>query len=214
MNTYVIVPYRNREEHLPIFLKAIRKKLPDAPILIIEQVEGKPFNRAKLLNIGGVVAFQSGATHIITHDVDMIPIESTVYTLGDAVHLASAATQFGLKMPYPAYFGGVTVFSAKTFYMVNGYSNEYWGWGAEDDDILKRCQVAQVEVTRIDDNPFNSLNHVHALHDKEENKRMQANGKRFHAGYDTYKDGINNLKFELLNHVELELGVLKITVSI
>lgn len=82
MNPYVIVPYRNREEHLPIFLKAIRKKLPDAPILIIEQVEGKPFNRAKLLNIGGVVAFQSGATHIITHDVDMIPIESTVLHFG------------------------------------------------------------------------------------------------------------------------------------
>ena len=26
------------------------------------------------------------------------------------------------------------------YYKVNGYSNEYWGWGYEDDDLLFRCK--------------------------------------------------------------------------
>ena len=26
------------------------------------------------------------------------------------------------------------------YYKVNGYSNKYWGWGYEDDDLLFRCK--------------------------------------------------------------------------
>ena len=40
---------------------------------------------------------------------------------------------------YDQYFGGVTLFPIEVFEMINGYSNEYWGWGFEDDDLFKRC---------------------------------------------------------------------------
>jgi len=214
MNPFIVVPYRDRKEHLPVLIRALRKLKVNYPVLIVEQEQGKPFNRAKLLNVGSVVSFQQGATHVITHDVDMIPTKFTKYELGDAVHLASAATQFGGKMPYDEYFGGVTVFSADAFQRTNGYSNEYWGWGAEDDDMLKRCQEADVKVTRVESNPFQSLSHEHALEQKEQKKLHAKNGKRFANWYDTSKDGINTLRFELVNQEELDKGVLNVTVSI
>ena len=32
----------------------------------------------------------------------------------------------------------VTAFTEESFKKINGYSNEYWGWGGEDDDISHR----------------------------------------------------------------------------
>ena len=32
----------------------------------------------------------------------------------------------------------MTAFTEESFKKINGYSNEYWGWGGEDDDISHR----------------------------------------------------------------------------
>ena len=41
-------------------------------------------------------------------------------------------------MPYQDIFGGATAFTGPHFRLVNGFSNQYYGWGGEDDDIFKR----------------------------------------------------------------------------
>ena len=35
-------------------------------------------------------------------------------------------------------FGGATLFTPDEFRRMNGYSDEYWGWGGEDDDMIGR----------------------------------------------------------------------------
>jgi len=143
----IIVPYRNREEHLSKFLPHVEKFLKDADyqIFIIEQTQGKPFNRGKLLNIGFSIA-KASCSYVCFHDVDMLPLKADYSFPETPTHLATAVEQFNFEMPYPTYFGGVTLFSIQDFESVNGYANEYWGWGAEDDDLQFRCKIAGISI--------------------------------------------------------------------
>lgn len=43
-----------------------------------------------------------------------------------------------LRLRYKGYFGGVTAMTKEQFLEVNGFSNSYWGWGGEDDDLRIR----------------------------------------------------------------------------
>ena len=42
------------------------------------------------------------------------------------------------RLPYAGYFGGVSGLNKSQFLRINGFPNEYWGWGGEDDDIFNR----------------------------------------------------------------------------
>jgi hypothetical protein len=42
------------------------------------------------------------------------------------------------RTPYETNFGGVTAMTAAQFRRMNGMSNQYWGWGGEDDDAYAR----------------------------------------------------------------------------
>ena len=156
----IIVPYRDRESHLSQFIPHM-ENCPflegiDYEILIVEQEEGKPFNRGKLLNIGAIQSHT--ASYYCFHDVDMLPIVSDYSYTTVPTHLAAEAEQFGFKLPYQGYFGGVTLFDKHSFIKVNGYSNDYWGWGAEDDDVMFRCVARGVKVSRKNGR-YKSLSH-------------------------------------------------------
>lgn len=201
----VIVPYRDRADHLKVFIPSIAKALPNVPVLVIEQADDRPFNRAKLLNIGAKIAFSNGAKLIITHDVDMIPTKETKYAQAHAGHLATAVSQFGGKMPYERYFGGVNVFSKEMFESINGYSNEYWGWGAEDDDMLNRVeQTGAIPYRPEYPNPFLSLEHLHGLSVDGARETHKSNCARMTSGYDTSKEGLNTLTYELVCVMEMD----------
>ena len=43
-----------------------------------------------------------------------------------------------LSLPYSYLVGGVFAISQSHFNQVNGFSNLYWGWGGEDDDLSHR----------------------------------------------------------------------------
>ena len=139
----VIIPYREREEHLERFIEHFTEFMSDKKInyqiFVIEQYDLKLFNRGRLLNIGYKIAISHGCDYVSFHDVDMLPEEANYLYPTKPTHLASQLSNYNYGMPYDEYFGGVTLFNKYDFEVVNGYSNNYQGWGFEDDDLLNRC---------------------------------------------------------------------------
>lgn len=156
----LIVPYRNREQHLEKFMPHMKEFLDaqEIPfhIYVIEQADEKPFNRAKLLNVG--YKESSDYDYFCFHDVDMLPIESFYACPEKPTHLAASVEQFNWGLAYETYFGGVTLFPKDSLLKINGYSNNYWGWGAEDDDLWNRCMQTQEFPTRLP-GKYHSLDH-------------------------------------------------------
>jgi hypothetical protein len=152
----VIIPYRRRENHLEIFLERITKYLEknqiDHEIFVVDQDDGKQFNRGMLLNIGYRYAKKTRCDYIVFHDVDMLPVDVD-YSYSDIpLHLSTDFLSYPgdkKREVFEEYFGGVTMFPIKTFEKINGYSNKYWGWGYEDTDLLLRCKVNGVDLNTI-----------------------------------------------------------------
>ena len=144
----IIVPYRDRPNQLKRFTSHMEVYLKDMDyeILIIEQSDNKPFNRGKLLNVGYKYAVDMGCDYFVFHDVDMLP-EDVDYSYTDKpLHLATHLQEHDYETTFFDYFGGVTMFNKEDFELINGFSNEYWGWGFEDDDLLIRCIESDLEL--------------------------------------------------------------------
>ena len=124
-------------------------------IFIIEQSDDKPFNRGKLLNVGYKSACDKGCDYFVFHDVDMLPEDVDYSYSNKPLHLATHLQEHDYETTFFDYFGGVTMFTKEDFKTINGFSNEYWGWGFEDDDLLVRCIQSDLELdtetTRVDD---------------------------------------------------------------
>jgi len=143
----VCVPYRNREAHMHEFIPKIGKYLKnqniDFQIYIIHQIDDKLFNRGATKNIGAKIAFEEGCDYIVWHDIDMIPEEEGgadySYPTDAPRHIATQISQMNYQLKYHEYFGGAVLFTKEQIEATNGYSNEYWDWGMEDDDLFWRC---------------------------------------------------------------------------
>jgi len=146
----IIVPYRDREQQLKRFLSHMKEYIKDIDyeIFIVEQADDKPFNRGKLLNAGYKYAVDKGCDYFVFHDVDMLP-EDVDYSYSDKpLHLATHLQEHDYETTFFDYFGGVTMFTKEDFKTINGFSNEYWGWGFEDDDLLIRCIESDLDIDR------------------------------------------------------------------
>jgi len=209
----IIVPYRDRANHLAQFVPHMKAHLADQgienTIYVIEQEAGKPFNRAKLLNIGFLEA-RADHDYFVFHDVDMLPNGIDYGYRDTPTHLAFAASQFSGGMPYPGYFGGATMFDKFSFESVNGFSNEYWGWGAEDDDILLRCKYSNLRIERPSHGTMTSLSHKRDTDAVSHSKNSSRLEKMRRGAVDWRSDGINSCNYSAVTHkAESNLRLIK-----
>jgi len=192
----IIIPYRDRAKHLAKFLAFM-----NYDILIVEQADNKPFNRGKLLNIG--ILESPEADYYALHDVDMLPVKADYSFPKFPTLLATKVEQFKYKMPFPEYFGGVVLITAEHMKQCNGYHNEFWGWGGEDNNFRDRV-LATVGTIEHRDGTFNSLPHERIINPSLHKKNVW----RWQAG-PALENGLSNCEYKIIshegNHIKVEL---------
>lgn len=146
MKLGICVPYKNREEHLNQFIPYLTNFLSERKIehsfYFAHQTDEKLFNRGAMKNIAAIHAFNDGCDYIVWHDIDMLPMDDLCdysYPNDLPKHIAVNLSKYNYSLAYEEYFGGAVLFTKEQVYKVNGYSNEYWDWGMEDDDLFWRC---------------------------------------------------------------------------
>ncbi|XP_043256614.1 beta-1,4-N-acetylgalactosaminyltransferase bre-4-like isoform X2 [Colletes gigas] len=202
-NVAIILPYRNRQTQLTIFMNYIHPFLQaqnlDYRIFVIEQSPMREFNRAKLFNVGYTEATKANDFHcFIFQDIDLIPQNpDNIYACTKMPrHMSSSVNTFRYNLPYTGLFGGAIALTRKQFERVNGFSNVFYGWGGEDDDFYSRLQSRGFQVTRFGPSiaQYYMLTHKKEPPSSARFENLETSARRYET------DGISNLEYRVLNH--------------
>lgn len=142
----VVIPYRDREQHLLQLLPVLEPKLREQGlnhrVLVVEQENGGSFNRGRLLNAGMHYSAEH-TDYYCLHDVDAVPVVANYACPSQPLRLVSKIVGTHDKSRRnDYYFSGAVSIRKDQVYAANGYSNEYWGWGKEDDDFFFRLLLS------------------------------------------------------------------------
>ncbi|OCU00584.1 beta-1,4-galactosyltransferase 1 [Xenopus laevis] len=215
----IIIPFRNRKSHLRTWLyymhPFLQRQQADYGVYVVEQIEDTLFNRAKLMNVGYAIASKDYDYNcFIFSDVDIIPMDGrNLYRCSkNPRHMANSVDKFNFKLPYSDIFGGVVAFTKEQFIKVNGFSNVFWGWGGEDDELFQRVVAVGLKVDRPDQTIARSRMISH-----QRDPGNERNGKSFsliNKAYERlHKDGLSSLKYTVIGITNHKLYT-KVTVDI
>jgi hypothetical protein len=222
-DTLILIPYRNRKQHLDYFITntvpILEHIMPNSRVIIIEQDNSKLFNRGLLLNIG-FNEYKNTTTYFMTHDVDINPISDTIlkyYTkdISDNAIMGIYTSQYNT-------LGGIIKMKSTIPEIVNGFPNNFWGWGAEDKALQNRCEFMNISISKnILNNDPNRFKYFTIFNDVEDRHISPELNMHTHTEYYKYplmttkqktehihSSGISTLKYivnkklQLNSHVE------------
>ncbi|XP_037293005.1 beta-1,4-N-acetylgalactosaminyltransferase bre-4 isoform X3 [Manduca sexta] len=95
---------------------------------------------------------------------------------------------------YHVLFGGVTALSVQHYKQINGFSNLYWGWGGEDNDMYWRILFARMPMIRY----HRSVAHYKSLpHEEQPKNNFRYQLLKF-AVTRYQRDGLSNLVYKVI----------------
>ena len=173
----IIIPYRDREEHLKILLPALQDVFANQEyeIIIAAQNDTEKFRLSSLYNIA--FKYTSGDT-IIFHDVDYIPSDNVTYELKnsnptypvkqvvfldkdlkqkEAINIPGGYRNFHNDVG--EHRGGVFMMSRDHFQLIKGFNPLYIGWGKEEEETYLRLLEKQLVCERNELGLFYALDH-------------------------------------------------------
>lgn len=211
-----IVPYRDREAHLSIFLSHMPYILEglNYEVYFAHQKDNRFFNRGGMKDIGFLHAKEKYPNDyknitFVFHDIDTLLSEKGMTNFqtvkGTVKHI------IGFKRA----FGGVFSIKGDDFETLNGFPC-IWNWGMEDNALKLRWLTKM----KKNGNKMIDYSEFYDIHSKKVIMLWHGNNKTFnkHAAWDVYKkapnlmDGIDKIKnikkqeISINNHIDNELN--------
>jgi hypothetical protein len=211
----IIFPYRdqlvqNRANHLKKTIDYYNNlNISDIDIYIIEQGNDKKFNRGILINAGHDIIKKSGINYIneVHHDIDVQPDKTLIkYFYSDKVIACKKAF-------YRHFFGTLSVLPINIMDQVNGYSNNFWGWGVEDDNLSRRITSKNITIYNADPKltKLTELSHKTAWELNIVNPtRHEIDDKDKEEGYTS---GLADLKYNIVKKQQINDRTFMITID-
>jgi N-terminal region of glycosyl transferase group 7/N-terminal domain of galactosyltransferase len=210
----VIIPFRDRESHLsellPVLTATLRTQNIRSQILVVEQTNPGLFNRGRLLNIGMHFAADASDYYCL-HDVDAVPVRANYLCPSQPLRLVNTILgPRALTKRADHYFSGAISIRKEQAFAANGFSNEYWGWGKEDDDFFFRLLLAGYLCYFDLEGSFRDLPNPHSQqgHRNEmASQRLVAANRRRRSRLlrgleDPAHDGLNTLRYTIVESSE------------
>lgn len=176
----VIIPHRNRLEHLKEFRDHFASlnidKNHHIDFFIIDQNNMDKFNRGLLLNLGFLIANKKYRyDRYIFHDVDLYPSQD-IYDLyfnclNKNIHYIIPKPEH--KYSFNEYLGGIIGLTDNDFYKINGFPNTFFGWGGEDDSLYNRLVINNIEISRPSIGSFKLAEHAGPTGEEYNNRKKQ-----------------------------------------
>jgi hypothetical protein len=158
-------------------------KLPD-PIKQEGSTMAK-FNLGRLKNIGFELAVKDNKgtknSYYVLSDVDLLPsvglVKGYLKYPKIPIHLGNKGTRYNKDGKDKDFLGGVLSVSKQDFEKANGYPNNFWGWGGEDEALNKRFKSAYIKIEKPNDPVIDletySIKEKMAVLKKDKMKEMQ-----------------------------------------
>jgi len=224
----IIIPFKDREDHLVKWLfhmhQLLVRQRRQYCVIVAEPIGSGHFNKGSTMNAAVRESISEGFDCVILHDVDMM-LENghNIYQCQEQpTQLCPFIDKFNYKDHYGTEFGGVTMLKPEQYIKANGYSNLYWGWGKEDDDMAFRIkqsgQLASKPVN-YDAGRYSMIPHQHPWAFRNNKNTDKDSDLRFlslsNIGNNRYRyayEGYNSLKYKV-TQTELESSHRKIYVD-
>jgi hypothetical protein len=238
----IITIYRNSDDNSRLqqkrlflyWMNKILSQLCDYEIVVVEQDDKKNSNKNNSFNIGKLknIGFDylnkynsknKKIDNYIFVDIDMIPDSKLIeyfFKKTDSLNLlAMNGTRYEDKSDNKdkkkirPFAGGMISCTGNVFEELNGYANNYVGWGGEDQDLLLRLSELNKPVylvkegSVIDIEEKNNLTKVFSDKKEELNKNDEMEKLLYekNVNYKNIKNnGLSNLNYKILDKFEYE----------
>ena len=219
----IVIPFRNREKHLTYFIEntvpLIKQHLPNTKIVVVEQNEGKLFNRGALLNVA-FKEYENKTKFFFTHDVDINPSIEVVKNIYSNKNI----DMYRIKSGHNESLGGIIKVKHDIIFHINGFPNNIWGWGIEDRALYFRCYIKNINIIDNKKDSFKMIPHK-ANHEIYVGEKKQISDIWRKPYIDKLEDkqkedemimnsGLNNLKYTILERKNINDIVELIKVNI
>lgn len=218
MKTYIVLPFKDRNgkygkalsEFIIPFTEYLNNNLPNYEIIIVEQLGGSYlntlpkyyssvlsldsneefFNLGRTTNIGFDLFKDITVEDIFMfHPIDLLPVDVD-YNMDSTTKLC-----FNQHSPDGHYYKSIA-FKVSDYLKVNGFSNKYWGWGLEDDDMKRRLNRNNIHISTKIDTYHRLTNDGNGVTDEEHFMPLYHYNKMFLDNHE--HSGLNDLEYKIL----------------